>query len=241
MTSYRRDGKSSRAHAKKNRRNRSGQTRGYHQDQGQVNSHSGHPGNPYASGHHGGVPPSPASSAPAAAPGMRLGAAHNQSENPNACQPGTFRIENWQHDGSTAHPTRPSTALSGTPPSISQDVRVPVASLSNNASTNCLCYEPTGSYAVCRIFSRCSTGEGNRCRQRGSPQPGYNFDEGNTRLMRRSPRAWSEFGEGNPRTVPLSRGINSVTGVRAQTPPPQPWQGSLRFTRRSPQSRVAHQ
>ena len=37
-------------------------------------------------------------------------------------------------------------------------------------STNCLCYEPTGSYAVCRIFSRRSTGEGNQCRQRGSPQ-----------------------------------------------------------------------
>ena len=80
MTSYRRDGKSSRAHNhKKNRRHRSGQSRGYLQDYGQVNSHSGNPGNPYASGHHGGVPPSPASSAPAAAPGMRLGAAHNPS------------------------------------------------------------------------------------------------------------------------------------------------------------------
>ena len=38
MTSYRLDGKSSRAHTKKNCRNRSGQPRGYHQDQGQVNS-----------------------------------------------------------------------------------------------------------------------------------------------------------------------------------------------------------
>ena len=34
MTSYRRDGKSYRAHSKKNRRNRSRQTRGYHQDHG---------------------------------------------------------------------------------------------------------------------------------------------------------------------------------------------------------------
>ena len=91
MTSYRRDGKSSRAHNhKKNRRHRAGQSRGYHQDQGQVNSHSGNPGNPYTSGHHGGVPVSPASSAPAAAPGMRLRAAHNPSGNPNARQPGTF-------------------------------------------------------------------------------------------------------------------------------------------------------
>ena len=94
MTSYRRDGKSSSAHSKKNCRNRSGQTRGYHQDQGQVNSHSGHPGNKYASGHRVGVPPSPASSAPTAVPGIRLGAAHNPGGNPNARQPGTFRTAN---------------------------------------------------------------------------------------------------------------------------------------------------
>ena len=94
MTSYRRDGKSSRGHTKTNRRNRSGQTRGYHQDQDEVNSLSGNPGNPYTSGHHGGVPPSPASSAPAAAPGMRLGVGHNPSGNPNARQPGTFRNGN---------------------------------------------------------------------------------------------------------------------------------------------------
>ena len=88
MTSYRRIGKS-RAHSNENRRNLSVQTRGYHQDQGQVNSHSGHPGNTYASGHHGGVPPSPASAAPAAVPGMRLGAAHNPGGTSNARQPGT--------------------------------------------------------------------------------------------------------------------------------------------------------
>ena len=88
----RRDGKSSPAHNhKNNRHHRSGQSQGYHQEQGQVNSHNGNPGNPYTSGHHGGVLPSPASSAPAAAPGMRLGAAHNPSGNPNTRQPGTFR------------------------------------------------------------------------------------------------------------------------------------------------------
>ena len=52
--------------------------------------------------------------------------------------------------------------------------------------TNFLRYEPTASYAVCCKFSRCSTGEGNQRAHRGSPQPGYNFDEGNTRLVRRS-------------------------------------------------------
>ena len=95
MNRYRRDGKSSRAqNQKKNRSNRSGQSRRYQRDQGQVNSHSGNPGNSYTSGHHGGVPPSLASSAPAAAPGMRLGAGHNPVGNPNARQPGTFRTGN---------------------------------------------------------------------------------------------------------------------------------------------------
>ena len=95
MTSYRRDGKPSRTHNHtKNRRHRSGQRRGYHHGHGQVNSHRGTPGNAYTSGHHGGVPPSPASSAPAAAPGRRLGAARNSSGNPNARQPGTFRTGN---------------------------------------------------------------------------------------------------------------------------------------------------
>ena len=94
MTSYRRDRTSSRAHTKKNRRNRSIQTRGSHQGQDQVNSHSGAPGNHYTSDYHGGLPPSPASSAPAVAPGMRLGADHNPSGNPNARQPGVFRTGN---------------------------------------------------------------------------------------------------------------------------------------------------
>ena len=88
MSSYRR-GKS-RTHSNKNRRNRSVHTRGYHQDQGQVNSRSGDLGNTYASGHHGGVPPLPASSAP----GMRLGAARNAGGNSNARPPGTLRTGN---------------------------------------------------------------------------------------------------------------------------------------------------
>ena len=188
MTSYRRDGKSYRTHNhQKNRGHRSGQSRGYLQDYGQVNSHSGNPGNPYASGHHGGVPPSPASSAPAAAPGMRLGAAHNPS--------GT-RTRASQVPSAPANDS--STAARHTRPVRRQHCRghlrlfrkilvylLPACPIMQH---NCLCYEPTGSYAVGRKFSRCSTGEWSQCRQRGSPQPGYNFDEGNTRLVRRSPR-----------------------------------------------------
>ena len=94
MTSYRRDGTFSRAHTKKNRHNRLGQTRGFRQDEDQVNSHSGNPGNRYTSDDHGGAQPSPVSSAPATAPGMRLGAGHNPSGNPNARQPGSFRTGN---------------------------------------------------------------------------------------------------------------------------------------------------
>ena len=92
MVCYRQDGKSSRPNkTKKIRRHHSGQSRGYHQDQGQANCHND---NTYKSDHHGGIPPSPASSAPAPAPGMRFGAAHNLGGNPDARQPGTFRSDN---------------------------------------------------------------------------------------------------------------------------------------------------
>ena len=92
MISYRRDGKSSRAHShKENRRQRSGQSRGNHQGQGRVNSPNANLGNPHTFGHHCGVPPSTASSGSAPARGMRLVATHNPSGNPNARQPGTVR------------------------------------------------------------------------------------------------------------------------------------------------------
>ena len=111
-------------------------------------------------------------------------------------------------------------------------------------STICLYYEPTGSYAVCCKSSRRSTGEGNQRVQRGSPQPGYNFDDGNTRFVCRSPRPWSEFGEGNPRSQhrsPQPRHKFGDGGTRFKRRPPQPWHGSLRLTRRAPQPRVAQQ
>ena len=75
MVCYRRDGKSSRpTNREKNRRHHSGQSRGYQQNQGQVSCHYD---NTYTSNHHGGIPPLPAFSAPAPAPRMRFGAAHN--------------------------------------------------------------------------------------------------------------------------------------------------------------------
>ena len=128
MVYYRRDDQSSRPkNHKKNRRQLSGQQRGYHKNQGQVNCHNDAT---YTWDTHGGIPGSPASSAPASAPRRRFGAAHNPGGNTHARQPGTFRTGNRQLHGGTA----PSTTLSETPVVVSEDARVPVASLSNNAA-----------------------------------------------------------------------------------------------------------
>ena len=95
MVSYHRDGRSSRSQTyNKKRRRRSNQSRGYHQDQGQTNSRSGNHNSTYTPGQHGAVPPSPASSTSASAPGKRFEATRNPSRNPNARQPGTFRTGN---------------------------------------------------------------------------------------------------------------------------------------------------
>ena len=128
MVCYRRDDKSSRPNNhKENPRHLSGQSRGYHQDQGQVNCHND---TTYTSDHHDGIQRSPASSAPAPAPRMRFDTAHNSGGNTHARQYGTFGTGNRQLDGGTA----PSTTLSGTPLLVSKDARVPVANLSNNAA-----------------------------------------------------------------------------------------------------------
>ena len=111
----------------KNRRRLSGQSRGNHQDQGQVNCHND---STYTSDHDTGIPHSPASSAPAPAPRMRSGAAHNPGVNTLARQRGTFRNGNRQLEGGPA----PSTTLPG---GTSYDFRrcsCSVASLSNNAA-----------------------------------------------------------------------------------------------------------
>ena len=127
MVCYRRDDKSYRPNNKKNRRHLSGLSRGYHQDQGHVNCHND---TTYTSDHDGGIQPLPASSAPAPAPRMRFGAAHNPGGNTHARQPGTFRNGDRQLDDVTA----PSTTLSGAPLLVSEDARVPVDSMSNNAA-----------------------------------------------------------------------------------------------------------
>ena len=96
------------------------------QDQGQVNCHND---TTYTSDHHGGILRSPASSAPAPAPRMRFGAAHNPGENTVARQPGTFRNGNRQLDGGTA----PSTTLSRGNYFGFRRCSCSVASLSSNA------------------------------------------------------------------------------------------------------------
>ena len=64
--------------------------------------------NPHMSDHHGGIPPSPASSPQALSPAMRRRAAHNQSGNPSPHQPGTCCTSKRHLDGSTAHPAPPA-------------------------------------------------------------------------------------------------------------------------------------
>ena len=127
MICYRRDDKSYRPKDKKNGRHLSGQSQGYHQDQSQVNCHND---TTYTSGHHGGIPRSPASFAPAPAPQTRFGAAHHPGGNILARQPGTFRNGNRQLDGGTA----PSTTLSGGTYFGFRKCSCSVASLSRNAA-----------------------------------------------------------------------------------------------------------
>ena len=127
MICYRRDDKSYRPKNKKNGRHLSGQSQGYHQDQSQVNCHND---TTYTSDHDGGIPRSPASSAPALSPPMRLGAANNPGRNTLVRQPGTFRNGNRQLDDGTA----PSTTLSGGTSFGFRRCSCSVASLSNNAA-----------------------------------------------------------------------------------------------------------
>ena len=128
MVCYRRENKFSRPkNHKNNRRHRSGQSRGYHQDQRQVNCRND---TIYTSDHHGGIPRSPTSSPPAPVPRTRFGTAHNPGGNTRARQPGTFRTCYRHLDGGTVW----WTTLSGTPLLFSEDARVPVVSLSNIAA-----------------------------------------------------------------------------------------------------------
>ena len=103
MNRCRRQDKSSRSNKQSNNQNRRrrGNSRGQPQSQGQASTQNdgfytlADNGNQQSgSGHHGGVPPSPASSAVAPSRGIRYGASQNPGGNPNARQPGTFGTGN---------------------------------------------------------------------------------------------------------------------------------------------------
>ena len=221
MVCYRRDDKSSRPN-KKNRRHLSGQSRGYHQDQGQVNCHNDIT---YTLDHHGGIPRSPASSAPVPVPQMRFGTAHNPGGNTHARQPCTFCTGDRQLGGGTA----PSTTLSGTPLLASEDARVPVASRSSNAAQIAYVKSPRAPTPSADDSHGVVPPAGTSASSVAPPQPGifffllfFFFDGKNARFQRRSPRPWSELGDGNRASsaISLSRGINSAMGVCAPNAAP---------------------
>ena len=197
MVCYHRGGKSSRPNNHtKNRRHLSGQSRGYHQVQGQVNCHDD---NTYTSDHHGGIPRSPTPSAPAPAPQMRFGAAHNPGENTHARQPGTFRTGNRQLGGGTT----PSTTLSGTP-FLVPDSRVPVASLSNNGAKIASVKSPRAPTPSSDDFHGVVPAAGTSASSVVPPSQVSVFDGENARFHRRSPRSWSEFCDGSRTSSAIS-------------------------------------
>ena len=103
MIRYRREDKPSRSNKKNQKHNsrRRGNSGRQPQSQGQHHTHndgySTHAGlgnQQSGSGHHDGVPSSPASTAVASFPGIRCGASHNPELNPNVHRRGTFRTGN---------------------------------------------------------------------------------------------------------------------------------------------------
>ena len=191
----------------------------YLQDQSQVKSHNG---NPYTSDYNGGIPPSPASSAAGPAAGMLHAALTTRAETRTRVNLVLFRTGKYQLDGGTVHPARPPTALSGTPPFVSQDSPVPVDSPSNNAAQNSLVKSsrpPTPSVKDPHGVL---------------PAAGTNASSvvpvNQATLATTGTRASSALplGRGlslakrtrDSSAVPLSRGINSTTGYALQTPPP---------------------
>ena len=221
MVCYRRDDKSSRPNNhKKNRRHFSGQSRGCHQDQGQVNCHND---TTYTSDHQRGILRSPDSSAPAPARRMRFGAAHNLGENTLAHQPGTFRNGNRQLDGDTA----PSTTLSGGTYFGFRRCSYPVASLSSNAAQIASVKSPRAPTPSADDSQGVVPAWGTSSSNVVSPSQVIFFflffsAARNARFQRRYSRSWSEFSDGNhaSSTVPSSRGINSAMEVRAPNAAP---------------------
>ena len=174
------------------------------------------------SDYYGGIPRSPASSAPAPAPRMRFGAAHNPGGNTHARQPGTFRNGNRQLDGGTA----PSTTLSGGTYFVFRSCSCSVASLSNSAPPITSVKSPRHSTPSADDSHGVVLAAGTSASSVVSSSQllyfYFYFHGENARFQRRSPRPWSGFGDGNraSRAVSLSRDINSAIGVRAPNAAP---------------------
>ena len=217
MVCYRRDDKSSRPNIhKKIRRHLSGQSRGYHQDEGKINCHND---TTYTSDHHGGILRSPASSAPAPAPRVRFGAAHNPGENTLARQPGTFRNGDRQLDAVTA----PSTTLWGGTYFGFRRCSCSVASLSSNAAQIASVKSPRAPTPSADDSHGVVPAAGTSASSVvSSSQLTFFFDGENARFQRLSPRPSSEFGDGNRASsaVSLNRGIHSAMGARAPNAAP---------------------
>ena len=220
MVCYRRDDKSYRPTNKKNRRHLSGQSRGNHQDQVQVNRRND---TTYTSDHDGGIPRPTASSAPAPAPRMRFGAAHNPGEYALARQPGTFRNGTRQLEGGTAPPT----TLSGGTSFGFRRCPCSVASLSSNAAQIASVKSPRAptlsaddSHGV--VPAAGTSASSVVCSSQVLCFLSFCFDRENARFQRRSPRSWFEFSDRNRASsaVSVNRGISSATGVRAPNSAP---------------------
>ena len=142
-----------------------------------------------------------------------------------------------------AHPARPTTELSGARPFFSQDARVPVVILSNNAHK----FPPLRAHGLLRRLLQILTMQYRRREPVCLPW----FPSAGVQFRRRehAPRApflghgpSSAKGTHPHSAVPLSRSINSATEVHVSNATPlKQWQGSLRFTNRSSQPRVAQQ
>ena len=107
------------------------------------------------SGHHGGVPPSPASCVVAPASGIHYGASHNPNGNPNSRQPGSFRT--CSTGGKNVNFTRFSRSSFVRRAGLDRLLAcwfsaqhvVPYARPTQRHSHPCFYVEPTGSSAAC--------------------------------------------------------------------------------------------
>ena len=208
------------------------------QDQGQVNRHNA---TTYTSDHHDGILRSPASSAPAPAPRMRFGAAHNSGENTLARQPGTFRNSNRPLDGDTA----PSTILSGGTYFGFRRCLCSITSLPSNAAQISSVKSPRAPTPSADnshiVVPAAGTSASNVVSS--SQLIFFFFDGENARFQRRSSRPWSEFGDGNRASsaVSLNRGSTQQWGYALQTPPPSTMARERALCALPPQARVAQQ